>query len=224
MKFGPECGARLPANARFCMECGAEIPTETPGSPPGHVSGGQVTIGDVGVLRGNIDASTHVSTHIDSQTNIGGDLNIHMGPREPSAEDIFDQALSALQVKNYSLAVHLFEKYTAKNPTDADGFYYLALASFHGHRPRKARLDTIRTIEGYLQTAYQLDPTSAHTRLLWAIIKQDYYEANGMKTPPPSIAELTAGVRSISRHHAQEILTHLPASRSSIWEGLRSGL
>ena len=221
MKFCPQCGARLPANARFCVECGAEIPTETLGSPPGHVSGGQVSIGDVGVLRGNIDASTHVSTHIDSQTNIGGDLNIHMGSREPSAEDIFDQSISALQVKNYPLAVHLFEQYTAKNPTDADGFYYLALASFQGNRPKFAQLTTIRTVENALRTATQIDPNCSHAFLLWALIKEDFYVANAMKVPPPAIAELTSRIHSVSKIHAAEIITHVPCPRNKIWEWLR---
>ncbi len=221
MKFCPQCGAQLPANARFCVECGQKIPTNTSSSSPSHISGGHVTLGDVGVLRGNIDASTHVSTHIDSQTNIGGDVNVHLGPREPSAAKLFAQALSALQVKNYPLAVNLFEQYTAKKNTDADGYYYLALASFHGNRPRKARLSTIRTIDGYLQTATDLDSNSSHAMLLWAIIKQDYYVANGMKVPPPPISELTSRVRSIDKQHAQEIITHLPAPRNKIWERLR---
>jgi len=221
MKFCPQCGAALPSNARFCIECGAEIPaTVQPRPSVESVTGGSVTIGDVGVLRGNIDASTHVSTHIDSQTNIGGDVNIHMGAQEPSAQEIFEKALTALQLKNYPLAVQLFEKYTTMNPTDANGYYYLALTSFHGSRPKMAKLSTIRTIEGHLRTAAGLDPTCSPAFLLWAIVKQDYYAANSMRMTPPPISELISHVHSIDKKHAREIITHLPTPRNEIWEWL----
>jgi hypothetical protein len=221
MKFCPQCGAPLPPTARFCIECGAKIPIESHQHPQDRITGATVNIRGA-AIDGNIDASTHVSSHIDSQTNIGGDVNIHMGAQEPSAQEIFEKALTALQLKNYPLAVQLFEKYTAMNPTDAEGYYYLALTSFHGSRPKMAKLSTIRTIEGHLRTAAGLDPACSPAFLLWAIVKQDYYAANSMRITPPPISELISHVHSIDKKHAREIITHLPAPRNEIWDWLHS--
>lgn len=219
MKFCPQCGAQLPANARFCVECGQKIPTKTSSSSPGHISGGHVTIGDVGVLRGNIDASTHVSTHIDSQTNIGGDVNIHTGPKEPSAEDIFAQALSALQLKNYPLAVKLFEQYTAKRPMDADGYYYLALSLLNGNRPRFVSSKTIRQIDKGLQVATSFDSQNGYILLLWAIIKEDHYTLNGMRQRSPTSLELISQITSsVPKKRLKEILSHIYAPGNRVWD------
>jgi len=87
-----------------------------------------------------------------------------------------------------------------------------------------ARLSTIRTIESYLRSATELDRSCAQAFLLWAIVKQDYFVANGMKVTPPPISDLLSGGRSIDRGHAQEIITHIHAPRNEIWEWLRSNL
>jgi len=223
MKFCPQCGAQLPPRARFCVECGAKLAAAGKARPSGgRVTGGNVTIGDVGVLRGNIDASTHISTHIDSQTNIDGDVNIHMGPKEPSAQEIFQKALTALQLKNYPLAIQLFEQYTTKNPTDADGYYYLALARLKGYRPRSVNLSTIRSIESLLRSSTQLDKNCAHAFLLWAIIKQDSYVMSGFKDGTPSVSELFSHARAIKPQHLKEIITQFRATNNKIWQWANS--
>ncbi|NPA72216.1 MAG: zinc-ribbon domain-containing protein [Gammaproteobacteria bacterium] len=221
MKFCPYCGAKLSSHSRFCVECGINLAITSEEFPfDERVTGSNVTVGDVGILRGNINASTH----IDSWTNITGDVNIHMGVQEPSAQEIFEKALTALRLKNYSLAVQLFRQYTAKNLIDADGYYYLALATLQGNRPKLARLSTIRTIEGYLQSATAINKSCSHAFLLWAIVKQDYFIANGIAVTPPPISELISRGRVIEVKHAREIIMHVHAPRNEIWEWLRANL
>lgn len=60
----PKCSADVESGAKFCGKCGARLP------PEDRPQAGRVTLGDVGMLKGDIDASTSVS-HVDqSQTNI----------------------------------------------------------------------------------------------------------------------------------------------------------
>lgn len=185
-----------------------------------------MNVGDIGVMRGTIDASTNVhnTTHIGSQTNISGPVHVEVshGPREPTAEEWFARGVQSLQQRQYLQAVDAFAHATQRDPRHADAFFYQALAALQGQRPKLVSLATIRKVEGLLQTAATLRPDCAHASLLWAIVKQDAYVMNGMYDRPPTVKDLLGRVRSIAISPLEAILTHVPASGNSIWELARN--
>jgi hypothetical protein len=87
------------------------------------------------------------------------------------------------------------------------------LASLGGKQPRVLPLARIREIESYLEAAVH-SGACPEASLLWAIIKYDYYRANGLRVPPPSIEELLENAPRGTRPEARLIAKHInvPAS------------
>jgi hypothetical protein len=56
-------------------------------------------------------------------------------------------------------------------------------------------LNEVRQIEAHVSTAVQLGPEMTTAVLLLALLKQDYYETNGMKCAPPTVAELVTDLQ-----------------------------
>jgi len=80
----PQCGMPVDAEHRFCANCGAPV---TAPSPDPERLPGPVTIGDIGLVKGTLDASTHIGT----QTNIAGPVTVHMQSPQPQAEQLVIQ-------------------------------------------------------------------------------------------------------------------------------------
>lgn len=230
-KFCAQCGAPLPIRCiscgavitcghRFCGECGAPAPPDLQ-SKAGQGSPA-VNIGDIGLMRGAIDTSTniHNTTHIGSQTNISGPMHVQIshGPSVPTAEEWFGRGLQSLQQRQYAQAVDAFAHATQRVPNYTDAFFYQAVASLQGQRPKLVSLTAVRKVEGLLQTATVLQPDCAHASLLWAIVKQDAYVMNGMYDRPPTVKELLGRVHSIALNPLEAILTLVPARGNWVWE------
>lgn len=68
----PKCGAESESDAEHCTQCGAKLETRrSPGSGAG------VKVGDVGMLKGDIDASTSVTKDDHSQVQITSSQDDH---------------------------------------------------------------------------------------------------------------------------------------------------
>jgi tetratricopeptide (TPR) repeat protein len=106
------------------------------------------------------------------------------------AKYYFALGLNYLDLSIYDLSINSLQAALEKGPREANILYYLALAYVGGKRPKTLKLSTVRVIDNYLGAAIQLDNSQAHYLYLWALIKYDYYLANGLKVPSPSVEEL----------------------------------
>lgn len=217
------CGAVVGVGHRFCEECGTPVPSNL--QPKSSQGSPAVNVGDIGLMRGTIDASTNTqnTTNIGSQTNISGPVHVQVsqGPREPTAGECLERGMRSLQQRQYPQAADAFTQVTQRDPHNADAFFYLALASLQGQRPKLVSLGTVRKVEGLLQTATSLHPDCGHAFLLWAIVKQDAYVMNSMYDRPPTVKDLIGCVRSVRPGPLEAILMHVPAPGNPVWDRAR---
>ena len=114
-----------------------------------------------------------------------------------------------------------FKRALGKGLREADLYYYLALAAIGGKQPRSLDLSRIKEIESLLQAAVLLDSGKPQSKVLWAIIKYDYYLANGFRVPSPSIEELLVGLdRTLDSAESREIARHVPFSETPLTRAL----
>lgn len=176
---------------KFCGECGAPVQSDPQPNPSQGSS--TVSVGDIGVMRGTIDASTNVhnTTSIGTQTNISGPVHIRMDTqnREPTASDLAKKARTALASGNYPAAHKLATQLTEAYPEESVGPYLRALAILKGRRPKILALDEAQTIERLLMSAIHLERQAHHLYCL-ALLRDDFYGANSLRMPSPNPAEL----------------------------------
>lgn len=227
-KFCPECGVEMmtacwncgqarAVRSKFCSHCNA--PSEPPAAAGSGVTGGNVKIGDIGVLRGTIDASTHVSTSIGSQTNISGPVHINMSASstEPSADVIIEKVRTALAARDYQLASHLASQAVRLYPDTAEGRYFQALAALRNRRPKLMALDETRAIESLIVSAIALDP-QCHYLYFLALVRDDFYSTTGMRMPSPYPTDLVrqADAARCSSSELAFMLAHVPIPQSRL--------
>lgn len=149
---------------------------------------------------------------VGSGTFATGDVIHNAEPRpEEVAESAYRQARGALAHGDYSTAATRLAASLAAADVDADQRFHAALARLARQRPNTLRRDEIQRIESLLTTGTS-DRTSAHSLLLLALVRYDYYERNGLRMPPPSPAELvsTASELPVDTDRLREIIDHLP--------------
>ena len=108
----------------------------------------------------------------------------------------YSLGLCYLQLKLHDLAIKNFKEALGLMPEYPDVYYYLGLSLIRGRRPKTMSLKEIRQIEEYVETAIQLDSQQAKYYCLAAILKFDYYAANGLSVSTPSSYELLQIARS----------------------------
>lgn len=131
--------------------------------------------------------------------------------------------IAAARCGDYRQAINLLGSCppTSGEPVlTSDTHYYLALAMLGGARPRTRAWSRIQDVERHLSAAVHAQPHSPHAYALWAIVKEDYYEANGLSLTMPSIAELITRAETISSERAIEIVRHIPAPECRTWRSL----
>lgn len=107
-----------------------------------------------------------------------------------SGEAFFALGICYLQLKLFPLATKNFEKAIDLLPEYSDAYYYYSLSLLKGRRPKTLTLKEARRIEEYLNTAAQLNDTKAKYDYFHAILKNDFYQGNGLRTEPPDYEEL----------------------------------
>ncbi len=120
-------------------------------------------------------------------------LNLYKGMVKAVPEDgesQFALGLCYLHLRLFDLAVRHFGRAVELMPESSDVYYYYALALIRGRRPKTLSLNEVRQIEEYVNSAMQLDGTKSKYNYLAAILKYDYYLANGLRVPDPSAEEL----------------------------------
>lgn len=116
----------------------------------------------------------------------------------------YASGLSYLKRSLYDLAISNFEKAVEVMPGNADSYYYYALSSIRGKRPKSLTLKEVKLIEKYIETAIQLDDSQAKYYYLLAILKFDYYLMNGLSVSSPSVEDLLR-IAQNKRYDSEEI-------------------
>lgn len=124
----------------------------------------------------------------------------------------------------YSFAVSSLLAAHQIAPMDSNILYYLALATLAGQPPRSLTMGEVQTVETYLNVAIKGSGNHAHYFYLWALVKYDYYTANGLRVPPPSIDDLLAqaGRAAFDASEARHLLAHVPVYDNPVVQRIRS--
>jgi len=104
-------------------------------------------------------------------------------------KDILTTGLYQLMLRNFQEAKNILKIYLGFEPTNAYGWYALALASLMDNRPKLLTRDSALLIRNHLVNALQFDKTQIHAALLLISLDIDYFKAKGFRTPSPTIAE-----------------------------------
>ncbi|HYK91115.1 MAG TPA: CHAT domain-containing protein [Acidobacteriota bacterium] len=131
--------------------------------------------------------------------------------RNPAdGEAYFALGLSYLQLQLYDLSIKNFKQTIELMPDYADGYYYYALSLVRGRKPKLLSLTEVKRMEEYLRTAQQLDGEQSKYLYLQAILKQDYYLANGLICNPfPEELLCTAEHMDHDPWEAERLLQHV---------------
>ncbi|MGE0127252.1 MAG: hypothetical protein AB7U82_04015 [Blastocatellales bacterium] len=135
----------------------------------------------------------------------------------PNADELMARGRHAMKVRAYDEAITAFEEAIKIQPS-AQGYYYHALSLLQGRRPKLLTLTDAQAIEQKLRVAHELDSVQAHYLYLWALVKFDFYLANGFMLHPPGIEQLLAVAQSIpiNRDATVEMLNHVQLSDNPI--------
>lgn len=175
----------------------------------------------MGLVRGNIDQSTHTVTTIGSQTHISGPVSVEISQAsQPSPGQLVERGIAALRQGVYENAMQSLARAIELGERDGDVHFYLALAETKGQRPRLLPLSSVRKMEKLLETATRIDPTCFHAFALWALIRQDYYVLNGLSCPAPSAEQLFKLAQPVDSRYVRDIVSSIQAPKNKVWEWL----
>lgn len=148
---------------------------------------------------------------------VEGDVIIQH-PSTPDASTLLKRGIQLIEVRAYEQAIATLTEAVGNDPLLAGAYYYLALASLKGRRPRVLTLSQVEDIERKLHSAYELDSSKAHYLYLWALVKFDFYVTNGFLVRPPGIEELLSAAQQRLYDHAAvlEMLEHTPGADSRL--------
>jgi hypothetical protein len=191
---------------RFCESCGAPLAEGT--SPIGKPSA-SVTIGDIGLIRGTLDASTHIGT----QTNISGPVSIQIQPTQPGGAELLARGRQLLGAQAYSDAIGVLRTALCEDPSNAQGSLLLGLALLKGRSPDVVHPSVIRQAEACLMTAVQDAGAQALALIALGVLKHDHYVANGMSAGYPSLEQIVRDLQAVGLSpQDKQLLVHLRAS------------
>jgi hypothetical protein len=111
-----------------------------------------------------------------------------------SGEVVLGLGIIHLHLKRFPEAIEKLALAVRLLPASGRAHLYYALALLRSRRPRTLQLTEARQILQALETAASLEPREGLCDLYAAIIKHEYFRANGLRVPPPDLA-----------HHLREL-------------------
>lgn len=174
-----------------------------------------------------------------------GEQNIYL----QKMEDYFNDGLEALKQRLYPKAVERFENFlsTAASVSDAArgngvsgppgasvapgeiqakaarAHVYAVLGQLGRSRPSYHSVDVIRRIDTHLESARRAGagrPVSALADVVWAIVKDDFYTAQGLRAGDPSASELRQSLAYLDREDIGTLVEHLAPAEGETWKAL----
>jgi hypothetical protein len=217
-KTCPLCFEVIKKQALRCKHCNADLTSgRTEGATFGTWGGAQgVAIGGTGH---HIEGGLHVTTTLAELDGIDeGKKRQLLALYESKVRDFPENAkyqvalgLSYLDLRLYDLALATLKRALGKGTNEVNLYYYIALASIQGKRPRVLSFAKIKEIESYLEAASHLNARCGHVKVLWAIVKYSYYLPNGLRINSPTVEELLSSARQteLSTDELRLMLTHV---------------
>lgn len=173
----------------------------------------------------------------------GGTQNIYL-QQQQKMEDDFRNGLEAFKHHLYPKAVQRFEDFlsTAANASDtlaasqqpgiepgevqdraARAHVCMALGLLNGSAPSYHAPDVVRRIDSHLDQARKLGagkPVAAQADAVWAVVKDDWYDGQGMPAPDPQSDELRLSLRYLDREDLGFLMEHLAHAEGPTWKQL----
>ncbi|MTD54897.1 hypothetical protein [Amycolatopsis pithecellobii] len=160
----------------------------------------------------------------------GGVQNVYL----ESMKNHFQNGLRALKGEMYAKAVTEFEESladatkagadeTAEGRHDlASAHFHAALAMLNGRPPGDRVPEQIKRVESHLVQAAKFDdPIVPHqANVLWAVVQDDYYRANGMRVKEPIAGDFPESLYALSQSELQPLVEHLKSAQGAAWEAL----
>ncbi len=185
--------------------------------------------------RDNFDQHNTPGAGGNVYANQGGTQNFYA----QEAADYFRDGLEALKHRLYPKALERFENYLSTasraglvNSNDPDeqvtlaaAHVYAALALLSRVPPSYRKPEEVDRINKHLEQALRVDPRQpVHSQagVLWAIVKDDYYEADGMPAPPPDPAQLRTGLGTLGSHEIHMLVEHLAPAQGATWQAFKA--
>lgn len=164
--------------------------------------------------------------------NQGGNQNIYMD----SVKDHLQNGLMALKGRMYAKAVSEFEEFLSdarkvgaqKMPEAqrdlATGHFCAALAMLDGRPPNDRSPEQIDRVEAHIEQAIDYgDIVVTHqANVLWALVKDDYYTAIGMRPKPPAAADLAASIGQLQSTQLEPLVTHVKRAQGRTFKQLQA--
>lgn len=166
----PQCGAPAAPNESACGYCKAIFFVTSLAYLGGH----------------NADSIAKYLKHYEALTN--SDPN--------NVEGFVGLGLCYLQLSNFPLANKAFTATIELSPDIASSYYYLSLSQIAGRTLKTLNLKEVRSIEVNINTALGLEENPLYM-LLHAMLKRDFYEANGMIVKSPSASEMLSKINNV---------------------------
>ena len=173
----------------------------------------------------------------------GGTQNIYLQAQQKMASD-YDHGLEAFKNHLYPKAVQRFEDFlstaadvssamaesqgTDIQPDDvqektARAHVYTALGLLNGSAPSYHAPEVIRRIDSHLDQARKLGvgkPVAAQADAVWAVVKDDWYNAQGMRAQDPQPEQLRENLRYLDRDDLGFLMEHLARAEGPTWKQL----
>jgi hypothetical protein len=134
----------------------------------------------------------------------------------PEAAALVEQAIKRIEAHAYDAALDNLNQASTIAPLAGDTNYYLALASLKGKRPRSLFLSEADAVSRYLERACTSATPQAHYFYLWAVVKFDFYRANGLQPGRPDVEECLEAAQDypFDQNAFEQMIGHAEADES----------
>jgi hypothetical protein len=173
--------------------------------------------------------------HMHNNTGPGGAVYANQGTQNiflDRVKDHFDNGLRALKARLYPKAVQQFEESVttatqaglSNDPNARDqiaaAHFYAALAMLGGRNPGDCSPEDIERIERHLEQVlgYPDEVIGHQAKVLWALVKEDYYESYGMLATTPDPAVFRQSVDHLAAGDLEPLVTHVSRAAGKTWD------
>lgn len=138
----------------------------------------------------------------------------------PTGADLLSKGLQLLSSRDYRNATDVLRDAVKADPLLSDAYYYCAISSLGGKKPRKLDIWKVQDIEEKLNAAISIDSKASRYYALFAIVKHGYYVMNSLIESSPTSVQLFKQSESIKPEQAREIFYHLHDPSNPYWMNL----